>query len=95
MGKKGFPEVLARLDTQGPMYYKDILVFALEEKLVKSRASIPGLVKGLYVWGLVDRKEIVNQRPIRTLYTISKRGRVILFHFRHVQAELERGAALD
>lgn len=88
MGKKGFPEVLAHIEERGPMYYNDILEFALKEKLVKSRASIPALVNGLYKFGLVDREELAHMRPMRTRYTISKKGKAILSYFRQIEAEI-------
>lgn len=90
MGKKGFPEVLARLEEQGPMYYNDILNFALKQRLVKSRASIPGLVNGLYKLGVVDRQEITKTRPMRTQYSINKRGKTILSYLHHIEAEISQ-----
>ena len=89
MGKKGFPEALAYIDERGPMYYMDILDFALKEKLVKSRASIPALVNGLFALGLVDRQELTNQRPIRTRYTINRRGKAVLSYLRQIESEIK------
>lgn len=89
MGKKGFPEVLAHIDAHGPLYYNDILEFALRERLVMSRASIPALVNGLYELRLVDRKEITSARPMRTQYTISKKGKSVLHLLKQLEKETE------
>lgn len=88
MAKKGFPEVLGYIGAKGPVYYNDILQFALKEKLVKSRASIPALVNGLYKLGVVDRQEITSLRPMRTQYSINKRGRAVLDLLRQLENEI-------
>lgn len=75
MSKKGFLDTLLYLESESPQYYNDILHYLQDSKIIRSRASVAGVLNNLSDLGLVERQEIVNTRPMRTRYTISKKGK--------------------
>lgn len=88
MSKKGFVETLLHLESKSPQYYNDILHYLQDTKIISSRASIAAVLNNLSEMGLIDRQELTNTRPMRTRYTISKKGRIILECFRQIESQL-------
>lgn len=86
MSKRGFYDVLARIDEMGSMHYNDVLKFAFEKKLVESRASITIILNGLTNLGLLERT-VENTRPMRTTYNVSKKGKTILNYLKQIEKE--------
>lgn len=87
MSKRGFYDVLARIDEVGSMHYNDVLKFAFERKLVESRASITIILNGLTDLGLLERT-VENTRPMRTTYHVSKKGKIILSLMKEIEGNI-------
>lgn len=88
MSKKGYVQTLLYLESKSPQYYNDILHYLEDEKIITSRASVAAVLNNLSEMRLLDRQELTNTRPMRTRYTISKKGKAILDYFRQIEAEL-------
>lgn len=86
LSKKGFYEVLEHIDETGSMHYNDVLRYAFEHKLVKSRASITIILNGLTDLGLLERT-VENTRPMRTTYNVTKKGKAILNYLKLMEKE--------
>jgi len=84
MAKKGFYEVLSHIDEKGSMHYNDVMRYAFEKKLVRSRASITIILNGLTEMGLLERS-VVDSRPMRTAYRLTKSGKSILDLMRQIE----------
>jgi DNA-binding HxlR family transcriptional regulator len=89
MSKKGFSEILAYIGEAGNVHYNDVLRYALDRKIVRSRASITIILNGLTSMGLVERT-VIDSKPIRTSYKINKRGKNILDFLRDLEDEIGR-----
>lgn len=87
MSKKGFYEVLEYIDETGSMHYNDVLRYAFEHKLVKSRASITIILNGLTNLGLLERT-VENTRPMRTTYRLTKKGKTMLTLMKEIESNL-------
>jgi DNA-binding HxlR family transcriptional regulator len=77
MSKRGFVEVLSYVDQAGSTHYNDVHRFAMEKKLVESRASVTTILNTLTRMGLLERT-VLDARPIRTAYKSTKKGKTIL-----------------
>lgn len=73
MSKKGFYDTLEYVRDNEGVHYNEVLRHAFDKKLVDSRASVTIILNGLTDLGLLERN-VTNTRPIRTTYTISKKG---------------------
>jgi DNA-binding HxlR family transcriptional regulator len=89
MSKKGFYEILKHIGEVGNMHYNEVLRYAFDRKIVRSRASITIILNSLTSMGLLERA-VIDSKPIRTSYKISKRGKNILDHLRDVEGEINR-----
>jgi len=70
------------------MYYNDILRYVYEKKYVKTRASVTAFVNLLTSLEILDRQFVTEVRPIRTRYSLSKRGKAILQHLKQIEKEI-------
>lgn len=77
MSKRGFHEVLSYVDDAGSTHYNDVLRYAMEKKLVESRASVTIILNTLTRMELLERT-VLDARPIRTAYSSTKKGKAIL-----------------
>ncbi|WP_148701825.1 hypothetical protein [Candidatus Nitrososphaera evergladensis] len=82
--KKRFYEVLAHIDEKGSMHYNDVMRYAFEQKLVRSRASITIILNGLTKMGLLERT-VMDSRPMRTTYDLTRKVRSILELMKQVE----------
>lgn len=85
MSKKGFYEVLKYVDEKKSAQYNQVQKYVIENKIVDSNASITIILNGLTNIGLLERV-VKNERPVRTVYSLSKEGHDILKKLK----ELER-----
>jgi DNA-binding HxlR family transcriptional regulator len=89
LSRRGFYEILCKIEESDSMYYNDILRYAYEKKYVKTRASITSFVNILTDLQILERNFITDKRPIRTKYNLSKRGRAVLQQLKQMQREIE------
>jgi DNA-binding HxlR family transcriptional regulator len=78
MSKKGFYDIFEYLMKHESMYYNEILKYAQDNKIVDSRASITTMLNWMVSFGLLERHEITDVRPMRTKYNVSKKGQSAL-----------------
>ena len=84
LSKKGFYDVLKFIKKQKSVYYNDVVNFATQEKIVSSQASVTIILNGLTNLELVKR-EVTDERPVRTLYSLTKNGEKILIKLLELQ----------
>lgn len=85
MSKKGFYNILKCVDEQGNVQYNQVLKYAMGNKIVESRASVTIILNGLTNLGLLDRS-VINSRPVRTNYSVSKNGHNIIKIFKELES---------
>lgn len=73
MSKKGFYETLELVCERGSVHYSEILKYDLENKIVKSRATVTLILRGLSKMSLIKRT-VVDSRPVRTVYEPTAKG---------------------
>jgi DNA-binding HxlR family transcriptional regulator len=88
LSKKGFYETLEYLSCNEPLHYADILKYALENHVVESRATVTLVVRGLLKMGLIERT-VLDSRPVRTLYKVTKKGSKILELMQQIEGTLD------
>ena len=84
LARKGAYQIFLQIKENGPMYYNDVLNYALEEQLFKSRASVTVILNCLTDYGLLDRM-IINARPSRTQYSVNDMGDKMLRHLEDIK----------
>ncbi len=84
MSKKGFYDIFEYLMKHDGMYYNEILKYAQKNKIVDSRASITTMLNWMVSFGLLERHEITDVRPMRTRYNVSKKGQHALKDMKHI-----------
>lgn len=84
MAKKGFYEILNYIAEKKTVHYNEVLRYALDKKVVDSRASITIILNGLTNLGLLERK-VTDARPIRTNYSVSKNGHQIIKNLKELE----------
>lgn len=84
MSKKGFYETLKHVKKRRSIHYNEVLNYAIDNKIVSSKASITIILNGLTNLGLLERK-VTDDRPIRTLYSLTKDGEKILSKLSELQ----------
>lgn len=88
LSKKGFYETLEHLSINEPLHYADILEFALEKRVVESRATVTLIVRGLLQMGLIERT-VLDTRPVRTVYKVTEKGSKVLELMQQIEGVLE------
>lgn len=85
MSKKGFYEILKYVEEKKSVHYNEVLRYALDKKIVESRASVTIILNGLTNLGLLERT-LIDSRPIRTNYKVSKNGHLIIKNLKELEA---------
>jgi DNA-binding HxlR family transcriptional regulator len=85
MSKKGFYDILKYIEEKKNVHYNDVLRYALDKKIVDSRASITIILNGLTNLGLLERT-VTDTRPIRTNYSVSKKGHNVIRNIKDLEA---------
>lgn len=88
MSKKGFYEILNYVDEKKNVHYNEVLRHAIDKKIVDSRASITIILNGLTNLGLLERT-VVDTRPVRTNYKVSKRGHYVIKNLRELEVLIQ------
>jgi DNA-binding HxlR family transcriptional regulator len=88
MSKKGFYQVLQHIDEKGELHFNDVLRHALSIKIVNSRSQVISIMNGLTDLGLLDRT-VSAKRPLRTTYSVSKKGKSVLHILRQLEKETD------
>mgnify|MGYP003748213737 CR=1 FL=1 len=87
MSKKGFYKILLYVESHENIHYNEILKDAMKNNIVGSRASITIILNNLTDLGLLRR--IVSQnRPIRTTYKVTNKGKIIIKNMKELQNNL-------
>jgi DNA-binding HxlR family transcriptional regulator len=84
MSKRGFYETLKFICERGSVHYSEILNHDLKERVVESRATVTLIVRELVRLGLIER-QVIDSRPIRTVYKPTERGRRLLQHLQDIE----------
>lgn len=84
MSKKGFYETLEFICERESMHYAEILKHNLDDRIVRSRATVTLILRGLSKMGLIKRT-VMDSRPIRTLYQPTEKGLKLLQHLREME----------
>jgi DNA-binding HxlR family transcriptional regulator len=84
MSKKGFYDILKYVEEEKRVHYNDVLRYALDGKIVDSRASITIVLNGLTNLGLLERT-VIDTRPIRTSYSVSKKGHSVIKNIKDLE----------
>ena len=87
MSKKEFYDILNHVIENENVHYNDVLRHCLEKQIVSSRASVTIILNGLTELGLLDRK-VSQTRPIRTTYSVSKKGKTVMKHLKELESVL-------
>ena len=87
IAQKGFAEVLQYVNKKEVIHYNDILQYAVGENIIKSRSSVTIILNGLTEMGFLTRT-VSNARPIRTTYSVSKKGQHVLKGIRAFEKEV-------
>jgi DNA-binding HxlR family transcriptional regulator len=85
MSKKGFYEVFNYIHEKKSVHYNEVLKHVLDKKIVDSRASVTIILNGLTNLGLLERT-VIDTRPIRTSYQISKSGYHIIKNLKELES---------
>jgi DNA-binding HxlR family transcriptional regulator len=84
MSKRGFYETLKFICERGSVHYSEILNHDLKERVVESRATVTLIVRELVRLGLIER-QVIDSRPIRTVYKPMEKGRRLLQHLQDIE----------
>lgn len=87
MSKKGFYQILQHIDEKAELHFNDVLRHALSSKIVDSRSQVIAIMNGLTDLGLLDRT-VSAKRPLRTTYSVSRKGKAVLHHFEQLEKEI-------
>lgn len=87
LSKKGFVHVLFYIEEKGSLHYNEIQRYLVDEEKVVERASVTIIVNGLTAMGLLDRKVEIDTKPVRTTYSLSRKGQALLRHLKEIQHE--------
>ena len=89
LAKKGTYDVFRCIKDHGFMHYNDVLKYTLEKQLIKSRSSVTTILNDLTDYGLLDRT-VVQTRPTRTQYRISKMGLEMLKYLETIENMIKK-----
>lgn len=81
---KGRIDVLLFIDEKGSARFSDIRKFCLDHGVVRSRGTIPIILRTLTGMKLVERK-VAPTRPVQTFYEMTQLGKQILEHLKSIQ----------
>lgn len=83
---KGVYPVLQFIDKHDDSHYSEIVQYALKEKLIESRSQVDVILRSLTELKLLQRS-VRNERPVRTTYSLTKKGKAILHHLGQIEKE--------
>lgn len=84
LARKGTYDVFMQIKERNEMHYNEVLHYALEKQIIKSRASITTILNDLTYYGLLDRI-VVQPRPTRVKYAVNDTGLQILKHLEEIE----------
>lgn len=84
LARKGTYAVFLKIRDTGLMHYNDVLQYAIDARIIKSRASATTILNDLTDYGLIDRV-VVQTRPIRTQYKVNETGLNVLKHLEEIE----------
>ena len=89
LAKKGTYDVFLQIKDRGFMHYNDVLKYALDARIIKSRASVTIILNDLTDHGLLERT-IVHTRPTRTRYSVNEMGSKMLKHLEEIDKMINK-----
>jgi DNA-binding HxlR family transcriptional regulator len=89
LSKKGFYAIFLFVEETGEsgVHYNDVLRYALSHTVVESRASVTAALNALTGLKLLERTVSV-ERPVRTIYTTTKKGKIVTQHLKEIEKEI-------
>ncbi|AJW70616.1 winged helix-turn-helix transcriptional regulator [Nitrosopumilus adriaticus] len=87
LSKKGFLETLFHINDKKDVHYNELQKYLMKKKIVSSQASVTIILNGLTNLGLLDRF-IIDGKPPRTSYSISKAGKSVLTQLSNLKKTL-------
>ena len=89
LSKKGFYPIFLFVEGAGEsgVHYNDVLRYALSHKVVESRASVTAALNALTDLKMLERT-VSSERPVRTIYRTSKRGKAVSQRLREIEKEV-------
>ncbi len=90
IGNKGFRETLAYINENDGLHYNEIKKYLLDRKILSGTAWVTTILNGLVDMKLVDRTVESDTRPIRTSYSVNKKGETIIKYLDGIAKVLEK-----
>ncbi len=84
LAKKGVYDIFLHIKNQENLYYGDVLKYALDNRVIKSRASVTTTLNALTHYGLLER-HVTHAKPPRVYYQVSERGHKILKYLKEIE----------
>ena len=79
LAKRGTYDVFQQIRDRDLMHYNEVLNYALDARIIKSRASVTTILNDLTDYGLLERI-VLQKRPTRIQYRVSEAGLKMLGH---------------
>ena len=89
LAKKGTHNIFLQIKDQGFMHYNDVLKYALDARIIKSRASVTTILNDLTDYGLLERT-VVHTRPTRIQYSVNEMGSEMLKHLEEIEEMINK-----
>jgi len=86
---KGRIEVLYFIEERGRVRFADIRKFCLEKGIVRSRGTVPIILRNLTNIRLIERK-VVATRPVQIFYELTSLGKQVVGHLKAIEELLRR-----
>ena len=90
MSKKGYYETLEYICKNESVHYADVMKFAIEGKIVESRATVTLIVRGLLKLNLIERT-VIDSAPVRTVYKATKMGIEVFRLLQEIEETVQKG----
>jgi DNA-binding HxlR family transcriptional regulator len=87
LSKKGFLDTLLLINNKKQLHYNELQKYLMMKKIVTSQASVTIILNGLTNLGLLERT-VVDGKPPRTSYSISKSGKTVLAQLNNLKKSL-------
>lgn len=87
LSKKGFLPILKYIGSHDDSHYIEIQKYATQHVSI-DRSQADMALNALSRLGLIER-EILSERPIRTKYKLTKKGRAVLTHIIQIEEQFE------
>ncbi len=84
LAKKGVYDIFLHIKNQDSLYYNDVLNYAMNNHIIKSRASVTTTLNSLTEYGLLERN-VVQDKPVRVCYMVSEKGYKMIRYLKEIE----------